>query len=74
MKTGDRVAYKAAFLRSIGAYTGDLPAGRGTITEIEPCGTLQLARVRWDRGLDLPTRINVKNLTLVKGGVVMEAA
>lgn len=68
---GDTVAYSKRFLQSIGCHIGDMAAGRGEVTAIEPVGDLILARIEWDTP-GLPDRINVKNLSLVKNGMVME--
>lgn len=68
MKTfsvGDRVAYSAAFCRSTGQITGDVPAGRGTVTEIVPLGSITLAAIAWDGDADLPARVAVNNLAHV---------
>lgn len=43
----DRVAYSAAFLRSTGQYTGDVPFLRGEIVAVEPIGERQLCTVQW---------------------------
>ena len=68
MMIGDRVAYSANFLRSIGAQTGELGQARGTIQAIErlaKCG-VELAHVKWGSP-DVPERVNVKNLCRVGG-------
>jgi hypothetical protein len=62
LEVGDRVAYSRAFLRSIGAFAGDMPHARGEITGLVPVGReVILAEVSWDRA-ELPARVNVKNL------------
>ena len=67
IQVGDTVAYSAAFLRSIGTYTGDMPRARGTVTALVPVGShVTLAEIDWDLP-DLPTRVNVKNLCHVHG-------
>ncbi len=62
---GDRVAYSAAWLQSIGAYTGELPQARGTVLRLQPIGQQQLAVVQWDQAADLPARVLVSNLAKV---------
>lgn len=58
---GDRVRYKAAFLRSIGAYTGDMGHARGVVKGTILLGAhTTLAVIGWD--LDVPDRVNVANL------------
>jgi len=64
VKTGDRVAYSAAWLRSIGCYSGDLPALRGEVLKVQPLGRQQLATVQW-AGEDQPAKVLVTNLALV---------
>ena len=65
LRVGDAVAYSRTFLRSIGAFTGDLPHAKGTITGLVAIGReVVLAEVAWDRA-ELPGRVNVKNLCLV---------
>lgn len=51
LKVGDRVRYSTKFLRSISAYTGDLPFARGEIEELKPIGRSELliATIKWDR-------------------------
>lgn len=66
-KVGDKVAYSAKFLRSIGCYTGDMPQARGVITalgEISRGGTV-IATIEWDRAGDCPEKVNVANLARV---------
>ncbi len=49
VQPGDRVALSAAFLRSIGAQTGDLPQLRGTVQGVRQLtGDRQLVCVKWD--------------------------
>ena len=65
LAVGDRVAYSRAFLRSIGAFTGDMPHAKGEITKLVPVGReVTLAEVSWDRA-ELPPRVNIKNLCRV---------
>lgn len=61
---GDRVAYSVQWLRSIGTITGELPAARGTITELQDLGGLVLATIDWGNP-DIPPRVNVNNLAIV---------
>ncbi len=60
-KVGDRVKYAAAFLRSTGMYTGDIPRARGTITALEAFGTSTLAVIDWGNP-EIPTRVITANL------------
>jgi len=49
INVGDRVAYRVAFLRQIGATTGDIPFMRGTVERMGgTLGSRQLAVVQWD--------------------------
>jgi hypothetical protein len=65
IQVGDRVAYSAAFLRSIGAIAGDMPFARGTVTGLETIGAdTVLAVIDW-RDEEMPERVNVKNLSRV---------
>lgn len=64
IKPGDRVAYSAQFLRSIGAYTGDLPHARGVVESVQVLGNCQLVTVRWD-DTELPGRVLACNLAKV---------
>jgi len=68
---GDTIAYSKRFLQSIGCHVGDMASARGHVTAIESAGEVVLARIDWDTP-GLPDRINVKNLSLVKNGMVME--
>lgn len=65
IKTGDRVAYSARFLRSIGAYTGDLPFARGTVTEIKKLGETTIAVIDWGNE-EMASKVNVVNLCRVQ--------
>jgi len=66
IQVGDVVGYSKAFLQSTGQYTGDAPFARGKVTALHPLGdeTL-LAEIEWDKP-DLPSRVNVKNLSTVR--------
>lgn len=61
---GDRVAYSASFLRSIGALTGMLPHARGLVTHLTVGKSMTLATINWsdDR---IPPRVNTKNLAII---------
>jgi hypothetical protein len=65
---GDRVAYSRSWLRSIGAYTGDLPHAKGTITGLKTLSReITLADVAWEGNPDIPGRVNVRNLCRIGG-------
>jgi hypothetical protein len=67
IKVGDKVAYSAAFLRSISCFTGDIPHGRGTVTALQTiCPEVILAEINWFGNADLPARVNVRNLCRVQ--------
>lgn len=66
IKVGDRVAYRAAFLRSTGQYAGDAPHAQGEVKALVPLGETTLAEIAWDHP-DLPKRVNVANLCQVGG-------
>ncbi|MDZ4858036.1 MAG: hypothetical protein SGI88_03565 [Candidatus Hydrogenedentes bacterium] len=61
---GDQVAYSAAWLRSTGQYTGDVPFARGVVKKLVPLGQTTLAEVDWGNP-DIPSRVNVANLSRV---------
>ena len=74
--SGDKVAYSAAFLRSTGQYTGDIPFLRGEIVAVEPLGERQLCTIQWSldgKPVRMPSqyhddglgRVISPNLTLV---------
>lgn len=64
---GDTVGYSKAFLQSTGQHTGDVPFARGKVTALKTLGKdVTLADIDWGNP-DLPTRVNVKNLTTIKG-------
>jgi hypothetical protein len=66
VKVGDKVRYSVTFLRSIGQYTGDMCFAKGTVTAIEQhTPEWALAVISWDKGEDLPGKVNVNNLTVV---------
>lgn len=64
IQVGDRVAYKASFLRNTGQVTGNLPLARGIVTELKPFGDNTLAVIDWDR-LGVPEKVLVSNLSKV---------
>lgn len=71
VQAGDKVAYSKRFLQSIGCHIGGMASARGEVTAIEPVGEVVLASVTWDTP-GLPERVNAKNLSLLKNGMVME--
>lgn len=64
IQVGDKVKYKAEWLRSVGMYTGPVPFARGVVTALEPVGSMTLAVIKWDRP-GIPERVNVENLIKV---------
>ena len=68
---GDTVAYSRTWLQSTGQVTGDVPFARGRVKSLIPLGSLVLAEIEWNTP-DLPERVNVKNLSRVKDGQVMD--
>ncbi len=64
IEVGDKVAYKASFLRSTGQYTGDIPHARGVVTEIKPFGNNELATIDWGNP-EIPAKVLVANLSKV---------
>jgi len=76
IQTGDTVAYSKQFLQSTGQLTGDTPFARGKVTGLTTLGSLVLAEIAWEGSADradLPGKVNVKNLSRVKEGVVRDA-
>lgn len=49
-KEGDRVAYRAAFLRSIGDYSYDMAQRRGVVLDATELHKHQLLQVLWGDG------------------------
>lgn len=47
IKVGDRVCFKASFLRSTGQYTGETPHLRGEVIELKTLGDNILVTVKW---------------------------
>ncbi len=71
IEAGDTVAYSKAFLQSTGQQTGDAPFARGQVKSVIPLGSMLLAEIEWNTP-DLPQRVNVKNLSRVKDGQVLD--
>ena len=46
-QVGDKVAYRADFLRSTGQHTGDTPFLRGEVISAKPFAQYQLCLIRW---------------------------
>lgn len=64
IRPGDRVAYSAKFLRSIGCQTGPMPFARGRVIVMRHYAGATLATVAWnDRSM--PDGVNVANLIAV---------
>jgi hypothetical protein len=63
---GDWVQYRAAFLRSTGMYTGDVPRAKGIVTALTPFGGAgnALATIEWDIP-GIPERVLTPNLKRV---------
>ncbi|HVX63019.1 MAG TPA: hypothetical protein VHC19_20525 [Pirellulales bacterium] len=70
-RAGDTIAYSKRFLQSIGCHIGGMASARGKVTAIERDGDAIYARIDWDAP-GLPERLDIKNLSLVKNGMVME--
>ena len=63
-KIGDKVKYSVRFLRSIGAYTGDLPFARGIVLEVKnQAYSPALVTVQWNN--DAPCKVLASNLALI---------
>lgn len=58
---GDKVKYKASFLRSIGQYTGDMLRATGIVKRLVPMGSSTLVEIDWG-GIELPSKVLDKNL------------
>ncbi|QOV92106.1 hypothetical protein [Humisphaera borealis] len=71
IEIGDTVAYSRRFLQSTGQYTGEAPHARGKVTGLSAVAGLVLVEIDWS-GADLPARVNAKNLSRVKDGVVLD--
>ena len=71
IRVGDTIAYSKRFLQSIGCHIGDMASARGKVLAIEPIEQAILALIDWNTP-GLPDRVNVKHLSLVKNGMVME--
>ena len=67
MKPGDRVRYRAEFLRSIGQYTGPLPMAKGIIIGLTPLGSMTIASIKWENDpyLEVPRRVSTANLEVI---------
>ena len=63
---GDRVAYCAKFLRSIGCQTGSMPFARGRVIGMRHHAGATLAAVAWNDPA-MPDSVNVANLIPVAG-------
>ena len=72
VQVGDAVAYSRQFLQSTGQLTGDAPLAKGKVTSLTTLGSTVLAEITRANDAELPARVNVKNLSRVKDGVVMD--
>lgn len=64
-KTGQRVAFSRAFLKSTGQIAGDVPFLRGTVQSCQPVGKLQLCSISWD-GIEKAQNVLSCNLILIE--------
>lgn len=64
IEIGDRVCYKASFLRSTGQYSDDIPHARGIVKELKPLGDKILAVIEWDKP-NIPEKVLITNLSKV---------
>ena len=64
ISVGDRVAYKASFLRSTGQTTGDVPFARGVVESVKDYGGMSIANVNWNDP-EIPSKVNTKNLSKI---------
>lgn len=60
---GDRVAYKAAWLRSVGADR-ELAQARGKVVGLQKLGQNTLVEIEWESG-DFPKRVLAPNICKV---------
>ena len=66
LKIGDKVAYSAKFLRSVGAFCGPMGFARGKIIGIKALSSeCQIATIEWDKDADMPQKVNVANIAKV---------
>ena len=66
IRPGDRVAYAAKFLRSIGCQTGPMPFARGHVVAMRSYPGVTVATVAWNDPA-MPAGVNVANLITVDG-------
>ena len=71
LKPGDRIAYKACWIKTIGGDY-ELSRARGVITKLVPLGQTTLAEINWENG-DFPKRVNVKNICKVKSAAFADS-
>jgi hypothetical protein len=64
MQIGDKVCYSKKFLQSIGAYSGDIPLARGTITNLVQLGAMTLADIDWNDP-EMSPKVNICNLSKI---------
>lgn len=64
LEVGDKVMYSKSFCQSIGAYTGEIPHARGTITDFVSLGSKRLAVIDWNN--DAPGKVLDVNLSKVR--------
>ena len=65
ISVGDQVAYSAAWLKSTGQHTGEIPFARGTVTALTVLSPeTTIAVVDWGTD-EIPAKVNVKNLCRV---------
>ena len=66
LAVGDKIAYSVQFLKSIGMSHGEMARARGTVNGFMYLSdTCKLAEIVWDRGQELPDKVNVSNLAKV---------
>lgn len=66
IQAGDTVAYSANFIKFVGSHDKSLADARGQVVSIKEYGdNLKIAKIEWNKGIDLPEKVAVKNLAKV---------
>jgi len=73
VRVGDTVTYSKQFLQSTRHKDDDpvVPGVTGKVIGVLAESGIVLAEIAWDGGADLPGKVNIRNLSRVKDGVVI---
>lgn len=65
IQVGDRVAYRASFVKFCGSHDKEMADARAKVISVKDYGAVSVANVEWEKGADFPEKVAVQNLAKV---------